>query len=112
MPVMEEQLHLLAIVNDTLIFTDYVLENSLEYIYNSEFLGNRARIGPVIRALGAMNFVLENDITKNNVATFGGDIAANPDYMRLVIYEVDRSFIYLANVTYDYMIAYHSTVEK
>ena len=67
-------------------------------------------MGSVIRTLGDMNFDFNNNVFNNNQAAIGGEIATNPTHVRFVIYEVSEAFLYLDNVSPDYMKNHHGTV--
>jgi len=65
-----------------------------------------------LRALGTTNFDTAMSTFKNNTAKIGGDLATNPTQLRLVIYQVDEYFLFLTNITTDYMLSHSGTVKQ
>ena len=79
-------------------------------IKGNNFTKNTAKTGPVIRTLGAINFDFMENSVNDNQAVAGGIIASNPISIRLVIYEVKEAFLYIENLSFDYMINHYTTV--
>ena len=77
---------------------------------NNEFIRNIATQGPVFNTFGDMVIKYENCIFQDNVASFGGDLSAKPDQLRLRIYKVNEAFLYLDDIPIQNMIVHKDTV--
>ena len=77
---------------------------------NNEFRRNNAIQGSVSASFGDIVFSYQNCKFKNNNATFGGDFFANPEQLRLIVYQVNEAFLYINDVSIQAMILSPETV--
>lgn len=86
------------------------LDSNIASLNNNVFTENTANVGSVLRALGDMNFIMENNELTDNKAEVGGDIATNPTHVKLTIYKVNEAFVFIDTASFDYIKQYPGTV--